>query len=356
MIHALANVPLSAEAKAVVAQTYCTGIAPEVSTVINLKEGIAFNREFLRELVIAGWSEQLGQYIEIIEARGATDYEALRLVQLAVRSGAALFAVCNVRTGSNQRCYLSIHHALADEQTLNVVSSLVQLAHVGMLDLALHDINQGRQAYYSYVERQLAIAKEDVASKELRRKPMKPVRLSESGRLAWSAQAKRVSLSRVVRIENADKLPITEVLALLCGTNVVSEGDTVCLSRCWRLPHESGAIGMMTGLIAMPIEQIQNAPTQFRTSLEARARHNSDAREALECCRASELFINGAAPRGIPASQVISATFPVGMDIRRISASEFRLEFEGQFCSKIAANDLLNELADILSDKKEKNK
>lgn len=347
MIHALANVPLSAEAKAVVAQAYCTGVALEVSTVINLGDGIVFNREFFRELVSAGWGEQLGQYIEIIETGGATHQEALRLVQSAVRSGIALFAVCNVGTGSKQRCYLSVHHALADEQTLSVVSNLVQLAHVGKLDLTLQEANQGRQAYYSYVERQRVIAKEDIVLKELRRKP---IRLAESGRLAWSTQIKRVCLSRIIRIKDAHKLHVTAVLALLSDLGVVSEGDTACMSRCWRLPYESGAIGMMTGLIAMPIERIPNASTQLRTSLEASARHNSDAHKVLECCRASELFINGAAPRGIPAEQVISGTFPVGMDFRRISESEFRLEFEGRFCSEAAVNDLLNELVDILSD------
>lgn len=352
-MHTLANVPLSAEAKAVVAQAYYTGVALEVSTIINLKGRGAFDQEFLRELIIAGWGEQLGQYVEIIEAQDATNYEALRLVQLAVRSGDALFAFCNVRTGSNQRCYLSIHHALADEQTLKNVSRLVELAHIGMPDIALHDISQGRQSYYSYVERQQAIEKEDILLKKSSGYPMKPVRLSESGSLAWSTKAKRVCLSRIVRIENADKLPITAVLTLLRRTDVMLEGNTVCLSQCWRLAQESGAIGMMTGLIAMPIDCISNPPTQFQTSLEACARYNSDVRRALECCRASELFINGAATRGIPASQVISTTFPVGIDIRRINDSEFRLEFEGQFRSKNAVNDLLNELADLLSYEKE---
>jgi len=352
----MADAPLSAEAKAVAAQAYCTGVTPEVSTVIDLKDRAFFNREILRELLIVGWGEQLGQYIEIIEVRDAMDHEALRLVQSAVSSGAALFAVCNVRKANYQRCYLSIHHALADEQTLNVVCHLVQLAHAGNLDLALHEMNQGRQVYYSYVERQRVAEKKDSVPEELHKYPMTPVRLSETGRLAWSTLAKRVSLHRMVRIEstnNRKKLPIAAALTWLRGTGVISEGDTVCSSQCWRLPHESGAVGMMTGLIAMPLDWAKNTPAHVQTSLEVRARHSSVAREALACCRASELFINGAAPRGIPASQIMSAAFPVGIDISRTNVSELRLEIEGPFCNKTAATDLLNELADIFSDKRE---
>ncbi|SEH77043.1 hypothetical protein SAMN05192559_10415 [Halobacillus karajensis] len=349
MIHTLADIPLSAESKALVAQGYFTGASLEVSTVIKLNNYEPFNQNVFRELVIAGWGEKLGKYIEVFENRDAKNFEALLTVQEAVRSGHALFAICNIRTDGRQCCFLSIHHALADEHTLNIFSCLFQLAHEGMMELALHDINQGRQAYFNYVERQHSISKKNVYKKEIRNNQLKPVRLSKNGALAWNSKVKRVALSRIIPIIDID---ITTVVDFLSIRGVISEGNTACLSKNCRLPSESVAIGMMTSLNALSIEAMTRETSHNLTSLEALAKHNLDARIELECCRKSELFINGATPRSIPASQVINTVFPVGMDLRRVSPSEFRLEFEGSFCDETAVNDLLTELANFLSNKK----
>ncbi|MBC8954814.1 hypothetical protein [Xenorhabdus sp. PB62.4] len=359
VMQTLTNVPLnlSAEAKAVVAHAFYSGFLQEVSTIIKLK-GRLLDKEFLRELVVAGWGEKIEQYIDIkaIESHEVTDHEVLRLTQLAVRSGTVLFAMYNVLRGDYQHCCLSIHHALADEHTLMIVSDLVQMAYAGKIELALHNMKQGRQLYCSYVERQLMAAKDDhrVLLEEICDHPMIPVRLSGIGRLAWNTRVERISLHRIVQTENINKEQqlIEIVLEVLRNTtDVVQEGNTVCSSRSWRLPHESGAIGMMTGLFAIPFGWTKCTPSKLKTSLEACARYSSVLREVLTCCRVSELFINGAASRGIPSSQVISSTFPVGIDIKRINASEIRLEIEGAFCSRAAVDDLLNELAYELSDR-----
>lgn len=112
---------------------------------------------------------------------------------------------------------------------------------------------------------------------------------------------------------------------------------------------------MMTGLVPLSFAAPGEPPRPGQTSLEARARRCPAARQALACCRASELFINGAGRRGIPASQVMSATFPVGIEIRRTGASQLLLEIEGPFCDASAATNLLNELADVLMDRNEWN-
>lgn len=354
MINALADELLSAEAKAVVAQAYYTGVAAEVSILVDLNDGAVLNKEFLREIVIAGWGERLGRYLVIREVRGASSNEALRQAQLAVRNGAALFAACCVRVGNHQRCCLSVHHALADEQTLNVVGCLLKLAHTGKMELAVHNMAEGRRLYCDYVKRQNAAAKDDVQHGKTYEYSMMPVKLSKSGRLAWSEKSERVCLSCVKRIKNSNmkNLSLNAVPALLRGTGAVSDGNTLCMSRSWRSPEESGAVGMMTGLLAMPLDRNQGIAEEPQISLEACARYNSYARKALECCRASELFINGAAERGIPASQVMSSAFHVGMDIRLINASEIRLEIEGRFCSEDGAMGLLKELSDTIADEK----
>lgn len=354
-LQTLVDISLSAEAKAVVAHAFCAGVMQEVSTIIKLKKETYLDKELLCELIVAGWGEKIEQYIDIklIEDHEVTDYEVLRQTQLAVRSGTVLFAIYNVLREDYQQCCLSIHHALADENTLMIVSDLVQMAYAGKIELALHNMKQGRQLYCSYVERQLMATKDDhLVLKELCAHPMIPVRLSGIGRLAWNTRVERISLHRIVKTENINKEEqiIDIVLEVLRNTtDVVQEGNTVCSSRSWRLPNESGAIGMMTGLFAIPLGWTKFTPSKLETSLEACARYSSVLREVLTCCRMSELFINGAASRGIPSSQVISSTFPVGIDIKRINASEIRLEIEGAFCSRAAVNDLLNELVYELS-------
>ncbi|WP_340621573.1 hypothetical protein [Xenorhabdus siamensis] len=363
MMQALTDTPLSAEGKAVAAHSFCSGIIQEISTVIQLKRGgIILDEEFLYELVISGWGKTLGQYIDIksIEGFEVTDHETLRLTQLAIRTGSALFAIYYIIREGYQRFYISIHHALADEHTLMIIRDLVQVASAGGMDLALHNMRQGRQLYNSYVERQLIEAKDDSVLSMRCNQTMTPLRLSETGRLAWSIRAKRITLHRIVQIEpvnNEKKQPTEEViLKMLCNTtNVVREGNTVCSSHNWRLSHESRAVGMMTGLLAIPFGWKKYAPYNLKVSLEACARHSSVFREALACCRASELFINGAVSRGIPASQVISSTFPVGIEIKHINPSEIRLEIEGTLCSRAAVADLLNELTDVLSNRRKQN-
>lgn len=353
----MADALLSAEAKAVAAQTYYTGVAPEVSIAIDFKNGVSFSPEILREILIAGWGEQLAKHVEIVDVKNITDNEALHLVQSKVSSGVALFAVCNIQQTVSQRCYLSVHHALADEQTLKVVKHLIQLAHTGMLDLALQYMSQGRQIYCNYVECQRMTEKENCLLDELPKYSMTPVQLSETGGLAWSMLAKRINLHRTIRVagvNDSKELLTIAVLRKLRDVGAISEGNVVCSSRCWRLSHESEAIGMMTGLVAIPLEQAKDVLVHMRPGLEARARHSLTARKALSCCRASELFVNGATPRGIPAAQVMNATFPVGIEIRRTGISEFRLEIEGAFCSKTAAADLLNELAEFFSNDRER--
>ncbi|MDX7988909.1 hypothetical protein FE392_16520 [Xenorhabdus sp. 12] len=348
---------LSAEAKAVVAHSFCSGVMQEVSIVIKLNKEAILDREFLYEFVAFGWGKALGQYIDIklIEGYGETDHKALRLAQLAVRSGTVLFAIYNVLREDYQKCYISIHHALADEHTLMVVSELIQVACAGEMDLALQNMRQGQKLYSSYVERQLMKAKDYSVLEVGYNYSMMALRLSEVGRLAWNTQVERISLQRVIQVGSIyeEKQLIEVVLEMLCSTaDVVKEGNTVCSSRNWRLPQEARAVGMMTGLLAIPFGWKEHVSYNPQTSLEACARYSLVLREVLECCRASELFINGAIPRGIPASQVINSTFPVGIGMKRINSSEILLEIEGTFCNRAAATDLLNELADVLSDRR----
>lgn len=344
------DMPLSAEAKAVVASASYSGVSPEVSTAICLKDEVNVDQEILRKLLISGWGEEIAPYITIAEAQ-ATDEEALRFAQFAVRSGAALIAVSIVRTKNYSKIYLSAHHALADEYSLEVISRLVRLAYSGMIESAIYEMIQGRQLYHSYVERQRMLAKDGADVQETECVLMSPVRISKTGRLAWSEESPRICLNHVVNTEkNSLKEKATSVLlSLLHRSGEVAEGNTVCMSKCWRLTHESGAIGMMTGLTPLPVEDWTSSRPLTRSSLEAQAKFSSGAREALKCCRESELFVNGAFPRGIPASLVVGTAFPVGVDVRQISDSELFLEIEGRFCNKDAASEFLYEWAYILS-------
>ncbi|AZD73471.1 hypothetical protein [Pseudomonas chlororaphis] len=356
MMQALADARLSVEAKAMVAQGFYTGVAQEVSTVISLKDGADPDLGRLRQLLIAGWGEELGRYLEVLDVRGSSAAEALRRAQLAVRSGTALFAVGRLATRSGSRAFLSIHHGLADEHSLEVLARLLQTAQSADLDSALAHLRRGRGFYEDYVQAQALPAQDDGGPHTAVAQPMVPVRLLQTGRLAFNAQGPRMSLQRTLDIAtlNADKPPLATLLAGLQRADVI-EGDTLCSSHDWRPAHQQDAIGMMTGLVPLSFAAPGEQPLPGQTSLEARARRCPAARQALACCRASELFINGAGRRGIPASQVMSATFPVGIEIRRTGASQLLLEIEGPFCDASAATNLLNELADVLMDRSEWN-
>ncbi|WP_189635862.1 condensation domain-containing protein [Pseudomonas chlororaphis] len=357
MMQALADARLSVEAKAMVAQGVYTGVAQEVSTLISLKDGAAPDLGLLRQLVSAGWGEELGHYLEVLDVRGSSAAEALRKVQLAVRSGTALFAAGSLATGSGWHCLLSIHHGLADEHSLEVLARLLQAAQSADLDSALAHMRRGRRFYEDYVQAQAVHAQDDGGLLAAVAQPMTSVRLLQTGRLAFNAQGPRMSLQRTLDIAaiNADKPPMATLLAGLQRADVIAEGDTLCSSHNWRPAHQQDAIGMMTGLVPLSFAAPGEQPLPGQTSLEARARRCPAARQALACCRASELFINGAGRRGIPASQVMSATFPVGIEIRRTAASQLLLEIEGPFCDASAATNLLNELADVLMDRSEWN-
>ncbi|AZC31117.1 hypothetical protein C4K38_3157 [Pseudomonas chlororaphis subsp. piscium] len=357
MMQALADARLSVEAKAMVAQGFYIGVAQEVSTVIPLKDGTDPDLGLLRQLVSAGWGEELGRYLEVLDVRGSSAAEALRKAQLAVRSGTALFAAGSLATGTGWHCLLSIHHGLADEHSLEVLARLLQSAQSADLDSALAQMRRGRGFYEDYVQAQVLHAQDDGGLRTAVAQPMAPVRLLQTGRLAFNAQGPRMSLQRTLDIAtiNVDKPPMATLLACLQRADVIAEGDTLCSSHNWRPAHQQDAIGMMTGLVPLSFAGPGTQPLPGQTSLEARARRCPAARQALACCRASELFINGAGRRGIPASQVMSATFPVGIEIRRTGASQLLLEIEGPFCNASAATNLLNELADVLMDRSEWN-
>jgi len=352
----LTDAPLSAEAKSVAAQAHYSGVASVVSIVVNLNEGVPFNFDILCELLVAGWGEKLAQHIECVSVCGKTDFETLQSVQLPVSTGYALFSVGSVICGNYQRCYLSIHHALADEHTLKLFSSLIQLSHAGNRKLAVQLMNRGKDLYEAYVKHQCKAEEASTSFDVLSQSSMTPVKLSKTNKLAWSSQEERIRLHRTVQANGAGNLMellIEPIANYLANSNIIAEGNIVCSSRSWRLPGESGAIGMMTGLVAISLENAIKVPTQAEFSLEACARYSLTARRILASCRSSELFINGAVSRSILGSQVVSAAFPVGIDIKLINTSEFQFELEGAFCSKWAAKKFLDNLSGIVSERRE---
>ncbi|MHC8300793.1 hypothetical protein [Pseudomonas sp. ZS1P83] len=357
MMQVLADARLSVEAKAMVAQGFYTGVSQEVSTVIPLKDGADPDLGLLRHLVIAGWGGELGHYLEILDVREISAPEALRKAQLAVRSGTALFAAGSLATSTGLHCLLSIHHGLADEHSLAVLARLLQAAQSAEVDSVLAHMRRGRGFYDDYVQAQALYADVDGGLLTSVAQPMAPVRLLQTGCLAFNAQGQRMSMQRTLDVAsiNVDKPPMANLLSCLQRADVIVEGDTLCSSHNWREADQQDAIGMMTGLVPLSLANPGAHPLPGQISLEARARRCPAARQALECCRASELFINGAGQRGIPASQVMSATFPVGIDIRRTGASQLLLEIEGPFCNPSAATNLLNEIADVLMDRSEWN-
>jgi hypothetical protein len=357
MRQALADALLSVEAKAMVAQGFYTGICQEVSIAIPLKNQAEPVIERLRQLVIAGWGETLGQCLEVLDVRGDSAEEALRKVQIAVRSSTALFAAGSLLTSTGTLCLLSIHHGLADEHSLEVLALRLQAAPCADVASVLAQMHQGRELYEDYVQAQALNADDDGGLGTALAHPIVPVRLLQTGRLAFNAQGQRMSLQRTFDIAtiNVEKQPMATLLGCLQRADVIADGDTLCSSQNWRQAHEQTAIGMMTGLVPLSLTSPREQRLSGQISLEARARRCPAARQALACCRASELFINGAGRRGIPASQVMSATFPVGIDVRRTGTSQWLLEIEGPFCDAGAANNLLNELADELMDRSEWN-
>ncbi|ABE53923.1 hypothetical protein Sden_0633 [Shewanella denitrificans OS217] len=345
----LADALLSAEAKAVVAHEFHTGIAAEISTVIELELEVSVFEQLLHEMIVAGWGEQIGQYFKVINTIDSNEHETLRHTQLAVRSGSALFAAAKVTTANAQRYYLSVHHALADEHTLEIIRNYLKLSNKKAKDLVLNDMDHGRQAYCRYVKRQQTKAKEASALVKVSTPHMAPLILSQDGRLAWNAQAKRISVQRRLNTQRPahEIRPIDTVLTRLSEAGVILQGNTLCSSKNWRLADETHAIGMMTGLITKPLKPSTKSLCEPDIALEASARYSPDARAALECCRRSEIFINGAAPRRISGTQVIDTAFPVGLDIRRTGEFEIQFEIEGPFSSKAAVIEVLNELTDV---------
>ncbi|MEN5311920.1 hypothetical protein [Pseudomonas koreensis] len=354
MTQALADARLSVEAKAMVAQGIYAGVAQEVSIVIPVKNAIHADSGLLRQLVIAGWGEALGQYLEVLDLGGDVAPEALRKVQLAVRSGTALFAAGSLTTRTGVHCLVSIHHGLADEHSLEVLARQLQTEDI---DSALMCMRRGRERHGEYIQAQAQLAEVDGAQLTAAAHAMTPVRLLQTGRLAFDIQRQRISLQRTLDIAsiNADKPPVAKLLGCLQRAGVIAEGDTLCSSHNWREANQQDAIGMMTGLVPRSVATPGALVPPGKISLEACARRSPAARQALACCRASELFINGAGRRGIPASHVMSAAFPVGIDIRRTGASQLLLELEGPFCNASAATNLLNALADVFMDKSEWN-
>jgi hypothetical protein len=349
VMQVLADTLLSAEAKAIVAHEFHTGIAAEISTVIELELEANLFERLLHEIIVAGWGEQIGQYFKVINAIDSNEPETLRHTQLAVRSGSALFAAAKVATANIQGYYLSVHHALADEHTLEIIRNYLKLSQKISTNLVLDDLEHGRQTYCRYVKRQQMKAKEVSALVKVSMPHMAPLILSQDGRLAWNAQAKRISVQRrlnTLRPVNEIR-PIGTVLAQLSKAGVILQGNTLCSSKNWRLADETHAIGMMTGLITKPLEPSTKNLCEPDIALEASARYSPDASAALECCRRSEIFINGAAPRRISGAQVIDTAFPVGLDVRRTGEFEIQFEIEGPFCSKAAVIEVLNELTDV---------
>ncbi|MBJ7223899.1 MULTISPECIES: hypothetical protein [unclassified Brenneria] len=349
MMQTLINASLSAEAKAVVAHAYNSGVSQSVTTIIEVENERTLSDEILHEFIVAGWGEELAKYTEFREVPDATNCEAIRQVQLSVQNGAALFAICKVVTNDYNRYYLSIHHALADEKTLSLIKNIVNVFCVGKSDIALKNMNQGRLLYRNYIERQRILAKTE---KCVSYQSMIPVRLSQTGPIAWNKKCTRINIHRRIKVgsTNNEVSLLNKILPYLCDAGVISEGSIACSSHDWRLPYESAAIGMMTGLVALPVNT--GAMNYLQTSLESCIRYHSTMSEVLRCCRASELFINGSMPRGIPSSQVVGSIFPVGINIQRINSSEFRLDMEGPFCSRSAVNNLLINLTEALSERR----
>ena len=339
MYYALFDEILSSEAKAIVSQEYMTGTAQVVSSIVSINK--ICKLDFIQQIIVAGWGETLAQFTILDFGGNVKESQAIINVQLSIINGKCLFAFNLFEHKNNYICYIAIHHALADEKTIYILSDALKSAAGGNVIGAIEKIKKGRKEYIDYVREQKQTEIESYLRKSL---DIKPVRLG--GYLAWNKQSKRVCISRRLKIKEKFKefFSLKDILDLLYDMQIILEGNIVCTSRDWRLDNHINAVGMMTGLMPICISDYDDI-LQGNVSLEAQAQFSKKAKTILECCRNSDLFINGASCRQIQGNKVVDAFFPVGISIKY--EEDVEIEIEGKICNQHS----LYALFDILESK-----
>ncbi|SFU55654.1 hypothetical protein SAMN04487886_105611 [Clostridium sp. DSM 8431] len=343
MINNLLEISLSEEAKAIVSQSYYKKRSLEISTFIEFGGQLEAVTKIIKEIIKTVWNENFEKYIKVFDDNEMGDYQRLYIAKKEVVYSKVLFAISKAKGG----CYITINHALADESTLEIIKRLVKLAYENEINSITNELIEGRLLYENYVKRQNELKKERILVKKRYENKVEPVKLSDLGRLAWSESSERIYITKVVKMNEkvTQKDMINNVIFFLKNSSEIDRGNIICSSRDWRGPDEKKAIGMMTGLVPLPLINI-GEENEF--CLEVSSKFNNDDYEVLNCCRNSDLFINGTIPRGIPVEQVIDCSFPVGIEIKKINKTDFKIEIEGKLKSKKGVENFICELLDFL--------
>lgn len=344
----LMDMPLSAEAKAIAAQVFRLGFAPTVTTQFSLEGNPDQNFDVLLLVVRAAWGSLAARSVALLDCSDTTVEDCLRAVQELVQSGEYLIAVARTTSGSESHYVLSVNHVLADEASLVSLVSMLETSCRHGFRAGLRRMRAARRAYLSYIVDQKV---QDGKPADGYVVDLAPLKLSHASDFAWKTGLPRVTLKFVLegaapRVEAIRKA----WLDFLNEVNVKHEGNVVCSSRNWRGAAHRDAIGMATGMVPVLSPEMVEPVYTLSHALEARRRGDSVAQHLMRCCLESDVFLNGAEPRGIEASDVRNPGFPVGIELRRVKARDLSIEVEGRFCRPQEVSRRLEQFAQQINE------
>ncbi|MDW6003509.1 hypothetical protein [Vibrio mangrovi] len=335
---------LSVEARSIVAKDLLSGLFTEVSKDFFFISDVKITESDLKEVILNSWNEIVVKN-SLIECIGdTTNTEYLSIVQNDVIQGKTLISIRFHSENDKYQFYIAVNHALADEDSLNEISSaIIDLTYLSKSKV-FQRLSDQRLAYRNYIYQQKNAKNTSLLASDIT--DSAPIVISKTGPLSWDNTCNRSCISSPKIL--ASKHQVYEaIINWLHGEDIIEEGNVICSSHNWRCDGEK-TIGMQTGLV--PIF-LRGDSFHEDTSLEKLEKVNEVYKKLLNSCRGSELFINGATSRSLEPSKKGSWLFPVGIEIKSISKGVVEVLLEGCFRDTLKAKNSLNKLGSYLSDR-----
>lgn len=342
MVDKLLNEVLSEQAKKIISKEYIAGKALAVTSQFMTKY-LLLEKEIVH-LIKLGWGEKISKYIFFYYGNDVN--EVLENVQLSIIEESALFAFGIMLKKNMFLYYISINHALADEDTLDIFIHAIKIYSEKKYFVAQNIMINGRKKYIEYVNEESEMKKNFFFQENLNyQKLLEPIKLSENfycdENLDLICFTKEIKLRNYFKKENILRV----LLKFMADEGFFKKGNTICSSTNWRRKKYSKAIGMMTGISPIYLDSYDKQDI----NLELFEKCDTIIKKILNACINSDVFINGAEKRKCHFNKNNLRIFPVGIELEMTEKFKLIISIEGKFIHQKNVEKFLEKLTTYLN-------
>lgn len=340
-IRYMLNASLSIEAKSLVSKEYYENKLINISNVISSLGLFSFDPSKVVNILEICFGEVIKNNIYILDERTAGGEP---VIQTKASKNDFLIYLRFYLYKNEQKCDLVINHGLADEFSLKTLSRYIFEMHMYHCDERIYSrLTKYRENYLEYISNQTKFVQ--VSRKKAKQSLYPEVEMCHvlpKGPLSYSSLRPLVVLEKAINKSELQRKNIyRKFIDFLQKSDALSVGEVFCSSLRWKLNGTDNVVGMMTGLIPIPVKSGKdNNLEKFDCCLEQKAIIDVSANYLLSECRKTDIFFNGAESKENVIRNVAKNNFPVGVDVIYRN-KERLLTLEGRFESSVGVNSLL---------------